>query len=317
MVYKKHRIVIELVTVLALVFMLVWAPVLSVQAADYSSGGCVKWARYRTAQVYGFTLPSTTNQPSGVYGASNWWYSLPSKYPRGQVPEANCLAIWSGGSASYPNYGHVAYVESVNSDGSLTLTEGGFSSSTYTDTVTGELHTGVRNSTVITMDRNNYTFLGYVYLDGTAPTVSESESETDNSASGKKMYRLYNPNSGEHFYTLDNSEATYLDYVGWEYEGVAWIAPTTGNPVYRLYNPNDGDHHYTMSYEEAIWLDGLGWTYEGVAWYSDVNQTTVIYRLYNPNSTGAGSHHFTMDYSEAMYLDSVGWNYEGTAWYGL
>lgn len=308
MVYKKHRIVIELVTVLALVFMLVWAPVLSVQAADYSSGGCVKWARYRTSQVYGFTLPSTTNQPSGVYGASNWWYSLPSKYPRGQVPEANCLAIWSGGSASYPNYGHVAYVESVNADGSLTLTEGGFSSSTYTDTVTGEIHTGVRCSTVTTMVRKNYTFLGYVYLDGTAP-------DDENIVS---MYRLYNPNSGEHFYTGNASEMQMLSSIGWNYEGVAWTAPkTSATPVYRLYNPNAGDHHYTTNAAEAQNLISLGWQDEGVGWYSDDQQSTVLYRVYNPNATGAGAHHYTTNYEEAKYLVQLGWNDEGTAWYGL
>ncbi len=131
------------------------------------------------------------------------------------------------------------------------------------------------------------------------------------------VYRLYNPNSGEHFYTLDWNESSYLDSVGWDYEGVAWTAPLSGTPVYRLYNPNDGDHHYTMSYEEAMWLKGLGWSFEGTCWYSSVQQKTAIYRLYNPNSTGAGAHHFTMDYNEAMWLKSLGWNYEGIGWYGL
>ncbi len=320
MVYKKHRIVIELVTVLALVFMLVWAPVLSVQAAQFDNGGCVKWARYRTAQVYGFTLPSTTNQPSGVYGASNWWYSLPSKYPRGQVPEANCLAIWSGGSASYPNYGHVSYVESVNADGSLTLTEGGFSSFTYTDSVTGEIHTGVRCSTVTTMVRKNYTFLGYVYLDGTAPNGTSVSGSTDAEivVNPVSMYRLYNPNSGEHFYTGNASEMQMLSSIGWNYEGVAWTAPeTSGTPVYRLYNPNAGDHHYTTNAAEAQNLISLGWQDEGVGWYSDDQQSTVLYRVYNPNATGAGAHHYTTNYEEAKYLVQLGWNDEGTAWYGL
>ncbi len=35
------------------------------------------------------------------------------------------------------------------------------------------------------------------------------------------MYRLYNPNSGEHIYTSNAGERDYLDAVGWNYEGVA------------------------------------------------------------------------------------------------
>lgn len=66
-----------------------------------------------------------------------------------------------------------------------------------------------------------------------------------------QMYRLYNPNSGEHFYTGYTSEKNHLVEVGWKDEGIAWYAPLTGNPVYRLYNPNSGDHHYTMSYQES------------------------------------------------------------------
>ncbi len=138
-----------------------------------------------------------------------------------------------------------------------------------------------------------------------------------NTVSSQTVYRLYNPNSGEHFYTLDWNEATYLDQIGWNYEGVAWNAPTSGSPVYRMYNPNAGDHHYTLNYNEAMWLKSLGWNYEGIGWYSDDSQTTNVYRVYNPNATGAGAHHFTMDYNEAKWLKSLGWNYEGIGWYGL
>lgn len=314
MVYKRvYRYVLSFILLLALILI----PVNNVHAADYSNGDCVKWARYRAKQVYGFTLPSTTNQPSGVYGASNWWYSLPDKYPRGQVPEANCLAIWSGGSAKYPNYGHVAYVESVNQDGSINLSEGGFNSSyTYTDAVTGEIHTGVRGSTVKTMNRETkYTFLGYVYLDGTAPDGSSYSTDV---SGGQSMYRLYNPNSGEHFYTANEAEKNNLITFGWDYEGIAWTAPvTSGTPVYRLYNPNAGDHHYTTNYAEAQNLISLGWNDEGIGWYSADSQATVLYRLYNPNCIAAGAHHYTSNYAEAQYLISLGWNDEGTAWYGL
>lgn len=60
------------------------------------------------------------------------------------------------------------------------------------------------------------------------------------------VYRLYNPNSGEHFYTTNLTEQTVLVKAGWRYEGVDWFAPTNYKiPIYRLYNPNTGDHFYT------------------------------------------------------------------------
>ena len=72
------------------------------------------------------------------------------------------------------------------------------------------------------------------------------------------MYRLYNPNSGEHFYTANFVEAKNIINAGWKYEMVGWNAPMTGVPVYRLYNPNVGDHHYRAPLKTQIyhfWLN--------------------------------------------------------------
>ena len=63
--------------------------------------------------------------------------------------------------------------------------------------------------------------------------------------------RMYNPNSGEHFYTVDTREQYSLCEAGWRDEGVAWYAPMTGDWVYRMYNPNAGDHFYTTDRHEA------------------------------------------------------------------
>ena len=132
------------------------------------------------------------------------------------------------------------------------------------------------------------------------------------------MYRLYNPNSGEHFYTGSTGELCNLTYAGWNLEGVGWLAPSdSGAPVYRLYNPNAGDHHYTMSVEERDTLVRLGWQYEGVAWNSADSSQLPLYRLYNPNALLAGAHHYTLSAEERDHLTSLGWRYEGIAWYGL
>ena len=132
------------------------------------------------------------------------------------------------------------------------------------------------------------------------------------------MSRLYNPNSGEHFYTNDIKEKDALVKLGWNDEGFGWVAPTEtegkNNPVYRLYNPNAGDHHYTMKSDERDILVAYGWKYENVGWYSATTDTVPVYRQYNPFANGAGSHNYTTDKAENDYLVSVGWIYEGTAW---
>ena len=129
-----------------------------------------------------------------------------------------------------------------------------------------------------------------------------------------EMYRLYNPNSGEHFYTANSGERDHLKQVGWRYEGVGWNAPTTGSEVYRLYNANAGDHHYTASKNERDMLVRQGWKYEGVGWYSGGSKP--LYRQYNPNAV-SGSHNYTTSKNENDQLVRVGWRAEGIGWYGM
>lgn len=135
--------------------------------------------------------------------------------------------------------------------------------------------------------------------------------------SSVSMYRLYNPNSGEHFYTASVGEKNNLVRVGWRYEGIGWIAPSTSShPVYRLYNPNAGDHHYTLDKSERDMLVKKGWRYEGIGWYSDDQQRVPLYRQYNPNAK-AGAHNFTTSVTERNHLISVGWRDEKIGWYGI
>jgi flagellum-specific peptidoglycan hydrolase FlgJ len=140
--------------------------------------------------------------------------------------------------------------------------------------------------------------------------VKEVSADTTNA-----MYRLYNPNSGEHFYTANFVEAKNTINAGWRYEGVGWQAPTTGAPVYRLYNPNVGDHHYTMNIYEKEMLVSKGWHYESIGWYSDAQKRIVLYRAYNPNKR-TGTHNYTANSYEQISLLQAGWRDEGAAWYG-
>lgn len=189
------------------------------------------------------------------------------------------------------------------------------------------------------------------------------------------VIRLYNPNSGEHFYTTDYDELDNLLSLGWKLENAAWVAvlPTESNaelevnPVYRLYNGNGGEHFFTADENEKNHLVSVGWKCEGIAFYSGdeltplitvnviyieegegirlpttvdewkkffddlingnfnervvikeetVEPVNAVYRLYNPNAF-SNNHMFTADKAERDYLVSIGWLYEGTAWYGF
>lgn len=152
--------------------------------------------------------------------------------------------------------------------------------------------------------------LGTLGMLGFAVTVL---SQTDFAA---EMNRIYNLNSGEHFYTNSEAEKQNLLRQGWYFEGIGWNAPASGAAVYRVYNPNNGDHHYTTSVSERDHLVQAGWRDEKIGWYSDVNKGMPIYRVYNPNATGAGSHHYTRDQQEAKGLVQAGWKDEGVGWYG-
>ncbi|MDO5347905.1 MAG: hypothetical protein Q4F14_05075 [Bacillota bacterium] len=127
------------------------------------------------------------------------------------------------------------------------------------------------------------------------------------------VYRAYNPNNGEHLYTVDENEYKHVTSVGWDAEGVAFMAEEekNGQALYRVYNPNSGLHHYTLDEKEKNTLVLLGWRDEKVAWYTSKKpQSAPVFRVYNPND---GNHHYTTNKQEKDVLVSYGWQDEGLA----
>ncbi len=136
------------------------------------------------------------------------------------------------------------------------------------------------------------------------------------------VFRMYNPNTGEHFYTKSETECDQLVKAGWNHEDdqdftVVDAGDDDAIPVYRLYNPNDGGmHFYTENASETRGLSKVGWIYEGISHYVYKKTSTkgaIQYRLYNPNSSN-GAHHWTSDVDEWSFLKSIGWNDEGPCW---
>lgn len=150
-------------------------------------------------------------------------------------------------------------------------------------------------------------------ISGTTFVHAENENDpTAVNSPGIAMYRLYNPNSGEHFYTSSWKEASTTIAAGWNSEGIGWYAPSEGDNVYRLYNAVGGEHHYTMSVNERDTLVSKGWKDEGVGWKSGGNY--ALHREYNPNAF-ANNHNYTISQEEHDKLVSLGWHDEGIAWY--
>lgn len=110
-----------------------------------NKGNCTAYAWGRVCEVYGQSIAG--RMPTN--NAGNWWSSWGGS--KGQTPKAGAVAVWSDSSA-----GHVAFVEQVNADGSILISESAYNSYFFkTDTVTKS---------------NNYgysgTFLGFIYPNG-------------------------------------------------------------------------------------------------------------------------------------------------------
>ena len=85
------------------------------------------------------------------------------------------------------------------------------------------------------------------------------------------MYRLYNPNAGDHFYTVSAAAKDNLVRIGWNYEGIGWYSDDAHSvPVYREYNLNTRTcaHNYTTNKSEHDHLVSIGWHDENIAWYA-------------------------------------------------
>ena len=146
------------------------------------------------------------------------------------------------------------------------------------------------------------------------PETAKAEETTDEI----EVYRLYNPDNGEHLYTTDINERNVLyETYGWGYEGIGWYAPSTGTPVYRLYNNVLCNHLYTTDLNEIKVLTSMPDT----AWSVDNNNQPLfysdgevpIYRVYNEGLQGM--HHLTTDKNEYDTLPSYGWAQEGVSLY--
>lgn len=150
-------------------------------------------------------------------------------------------------------------------------------------------------------------------------TIPGDTTDPTNPDKTQVVYRLYNPNTGEHFYPTSTYERDQDIKAGWRNEGTLETAPTSGTAIYRVYNPNakGGDHYYTTSQYEAKSLVSKGWKWDNngkPVFYSGGSK--AVYVAYNPNAE-TGAHNYTMSSFEQNSLLNSGWKYGETAWFAV
>jgi len=142
----------------------------------------------------------------------------------------------------------------------------------------------------------------------------------------KPVYRFYNPGSGVHLYTADESEKNYIRTslsAVYAYDGVGYSIDTSravnSKPLHRFYNFRKGVHFYTANEAEKNNVEtnlSATYRYEGVAYYISPTPTSMpIYRFYNVKT---GAHFYTATAGERDYVikhSGYTWRYEGVGFY--
>ncbi|KAG5646182.1 hypothetical protein DXG03_004235 [Asterophora parasitica] len=142
-----------------------------------------------------------------------------------------------------------------------------------------------------------------------------------NPTSAIPVYRAFNAQHSDHFYTTNLAEfQTVVNGGTYISEGAPFkIFSTPGFdtvPFYRLYNPELYDHFYTTNAAERDFaVNTLNYVYESVIGhvYPNTNCGGIpLHRLYNVQLS---DHVYTTTAQEVEYAKANGWNYEGVAAY--
>ena len=110
--------------------------------------------------------------------------------------------------------------------------------------------------------------LAVTALPASSATVSAEPTEDGTVA----MQRLYNPNSGEHFYTASEGEKDNLVNAGWNYEGIGWYAVKEGIPYVKPTATSSGKINVD---EFMAAVDNVYKTAEAEGWHYGGSRTKV------------------------------------------
>lgn len=169
------------------------------------SNGCVlpncvgyAWGRFCESQ-------NITDCKLSRGNAENWFLNTSDGYKRGQTPKLGAIICWSKGKTQYEpdGAGHVAFVEQINKDRSILISESGYNSFFFrTRTLKPPYELG-----------GTYKFQGFIYPDVEFEEGEEMEFKEGDYVYAKEDVKLYTSiDYKNNTYTIKKNEKAYIRY---------------------------------------------------------------------------------------------------------
>lgn len=156
---------------------------------------CTGYAWGRFYEIQG-GVPANGNLLSTGHACD--WFGHSDDYNRGDTPAEGAVICWSGGSEGF---GHVAIVEQVNSDTSITISESNY----YAGPEATSESNPISYKDGTWYYGSSYTFLGFIYNPAVTPGLATTTNDTQDSGSSNAMARDTSNDTSN-----DTSSSTYI-----------------------------------------------------------------------------------------------------------
>lgn len=130
----------------------------------------------------------------------------------------------------------------------------------------------------------------------------------------KPLYRYWNSNYNDHYYTTNFDDKASYEKVGYSYdwiEGYLCKNQESGTvPLYRYWNEKKKDHYYTTNPNDKASYEKAGYRYdwiEGYVYKSPAEGRTPLYRYWNGKKN---DHYFTTNPDDKIPYGKAGYSYD-------